>query len=121
MTVSIAYNEEYADVERFNDVDEAVVEEIRDIYDFARVDQNSAAIFYLANWDEPIIVSTRNVDVNIVIPWNEPPIATSPQRRSTTQHIVQSVLAANRVDIRHNPDKDKLETSKIGVGYLNGL
>ena len=28
--------------------------------------------------DEPIIVSTRNVDVNIVIPWNEPPIATSP-------------------------------------------
>ena len=33
-----------------------LVEEIRDIYDFARVDQNSAAIFYLANWDEPIIV-----------------------------------------------------------------
>ena len=29
VTVSIAYNEEYADVERFNDVDESVVEEIR--------------------------------------------------------------------------------------------
>ena len=29
VTVSIAYNEEYADVERFNDVDEAIVEEIR--------------------------------------------------------------------------------------------
>lgn len=29
VTVSIAYNEEYADTERFNDVDEAVVEEIR--------------------------------------------------------------------------------------------
>ena len=29
VTVSIAYNEEYAETERFNDVDEAVVEEIR--------------------------------------------------------------------------------------------
>ena len=29
VTVSIAYNEEYADVERFNDVDESLVEEIR--------------------------------------------------------------------------------------------
>ena len=29
MTVSIAYNEEYEGVERFNDVDEATVEEIR--------------------------------------------------------------------------------------------
>lgn len=33
-----------------------LVEEIQDIYDFARVDRNSAAIFYLANWDEPIVV-----------------------------------------------------------------
>ena len=32
VSVSIAYNEEYADVERFNDVDEAVVEEIRDSF-----------------------------------------------------------------------------------------
>ena len=32
VTVSIAYNEEYADTERFNDVDEAVVEEIRDSF-----------------------------------------------------------------------------------------
>ena len=30
--VSIAYNEEYAEVERFNDVDEATVEEIRDSF-----------------------------------------------------------------------------------------
>ena len=30
--VSIAYNEEYEDVERFNDVDEAVVEEIRESF-----------------------------------------------------------------------------------------
>lgn len=37
VTVSIAYNEEYADVERFNDVDEAVVEEIRD--SFREVDE----------------------------------------------------------------------------------
>ena len=29
VTISIAYNEEYAETERFNDVDEAVVEEIR--------------------------------------------------------------------------------------------
>ncbi len=29
ITISIAYNEEYADVERFNDVDEATVEEIK--------------------------------------------------------------------------------------------
>ncbi len=33
-----------------------LVEEIQDIFDFARVDRNSAAIFYLANWDEPIVV-----------------------------------------------------------------
>ena len=32
VTVSIAYNEEYAETERFNDVDEAVVEEIRDSF-----------------------------------------------------------------------------------------
>ncbi len=32
VTISIAYNEEYADVERFNDVDEAVVEEIRESF-----------------------------------------------------------------------------------------
>ena len=32
ITVSIAYNEEYAETERFNDVDEAVVEEIRDSF-----------------------------------------------------------------------------------------
>ena len=32
VSVSIAYNEEYADVERFNDVAEAVVEEIRDSF-----------------------------------------------------------------------------------------
>ena len=32
MTVSIAYNEEYAGVERFNDVDDATVEEIRDSF-----------------------------------------------------------------------------------------
>jgi len=32
VTVSIAYNEEYADTERFNDVDEAIVEEIRDSF-----------------------------------------------------------------------------------------
>ncbi len=32
VTVSIAYNEEYEDTERFNDVDEAVVEEIRDSF-----------------------------------------------------------------------------------------
>ena len=32
VTVSIAYNEEYADVERFNDVDEATVQEIRDSF-----------------------------------------------------------------------------------------
>ena len=32
VTVSIAYNEEYADTERFNDVEEAVVEEIRDSF-----------------------------------------------------------------------------------------
>ena len=38
VTVSIAYNEEYADVERFNDVDEAVVEEIRD--SFREVDED---------------------------------------------------------------------------------
>ena len=35
--ISIAYNEEYEDVERFNDVDEAVVEEIRD--SFREVDE----------------------------------------------------------------------------------
>ena len=33
-----------------------LVQELRDIYDFARVEKSSAAIFYLANWDEPIIV-----------------------------------------------------------------
>ncbi len=32
VTVSIAYNEEYVDTERFNDVDEAVVEEIRESF-----------------------------------------------------------------------------------------
>ena len=32
VTVSIAYNEEYAETERFNDVDEATVEEIRDSF-----------------------------------------------------------------------------------------
>ena len=32
VTVSIAFSEEYADVERFNDVDEAIVEEIRESY-----------------------------------------------------------------------------------------
>ena len=32
VTISIAYNEEYAETERFNDVDEAVVEEIRDSF-----------------------------------------------------------------------------------------
>ena len=32
VTISIAYNEEYADVERFNDVDEATVEEIRESF-----------------------------------------------------------------------------------------
>ena len=32
VTVSIAYNEEYEGTERFNDVDEAVVEEIRDSF-----------------------------------------------------------------------------------------
>lgn len=32
VTVSIAYNEEYKDTERFNDVDEAVVEEIRESF-----------------------------------------------------------------------------------------
>ena len=37
VTVSIAYNEEYADAERFNDVDEAVVEEIRE--SFREVDE----------------------------------------------------------------------------------
>lgn len=37
VTISIAYNEEYADMERFNDVDEAVVEEIRD--SFREVDE----------------------------------------------------------------------------------
>ena len=30
--ISIAYNEEYADYERFNDVDEAIVEEIRESF-----------------------------------------------------------------------------------------
>ena len=38
VTVSIAYNEEYADVERFNDVEETVVEEIRD--SFREVDED---------------------------------------------------------------------------------
>ena len=33
-----------------------LVEELRDIYDFARVDKNSATIFYMANWDEPLVV-----------------------------------------------------------------
>ena len=32
VTVSIAYNEEYAETERFNDVDEGVVEEIRESF-----------------------------------------------------------------------------------------
>ena len=32
VTVSIAYNEEYAETERFNDVDEVIVEEIRDSF-----------------------------------------------------------------------------------------
>lgn len=32
VTVSIAYNEEYAETERFNDVDEAVAEEIRNSF-----------------------------------------------------------------------------------------
>ena len=32
ITVSIAYNEEYAEVERFNDVDEATVEEIKESF-----------------------------------------------------------------------------------------
>ena len=32
MFVSIAYNEEYADVERFNDLDEAAVQEIRNSF-----------------------------------------------------------------------------------------
>ena len=32
ITVSIAYNEDYAGVERFNDVDEATVEEIRESF-----------------------------------------------------------------------------------------
>ena len=36
VTISIAYNEEYADVERFNDVDEATVEEIRDTFRAAK-------------------------------------------------------------------------------------
>ena len=38
VTVSIAYNEEYAETERFNDVDEATVEEIRE--SFREVDDN---------------------------------------------------------------------------------
>ena len=37
VTVSIAYNEEYSDTERFNDVDETVVEEIRE--SFREVDE----------------------------------------------------------------------------------
>ncbi len=37
VTISIAYNEEYSDTERFNDVDEAVVNEIRD--SFLEVDE----------------------------------------------------------------------------------
>ena len=32
VTISIAYNEEYDDVERFNDVDEATVEQIKDSF-----------------------------------------------------------------------------------------
>ena len=36
-----------------------LVEELRDIFDFARVERTSAAIFYLANWDEPIIVKVN--------------------------------------------------------------
>ena len=32
ITLSIAYNEEYAETERFNDVDEAIVQEIRDSF-----------------------------------------------------------------------------------------
>ena len=32
VTVSIAYNEEYAETERFNDVDETIVEEIRESF-----------------------------------------------------------------------------------------
>ena len=39
VTVSIAYNEEYAETERFNDVDEAIVEEIRD--SFLEVDEEA--------------------------------------------------------------------------------
>lgn len=38
VTVSIAYNEEYAETERFNDVDEAIVEEIRDSFREANQD-----------------------------------------------------------------------------------
>ena len=36
-----------------------LVEELRDIYDLARVEKTSAAIFYLANWDEPIIIKVN--------------------------------------------------------------
>lgn len=41
-----------------------LVEELRDIYDFARVERTSAAIFYLANWDEPIIIKVNLPDDN---------------------------------------------------------
>ena len=40
ITVSIAYNDEFADVERFNDVDEATVQEIRD--SFTEVDEKAS-------------------------------------------------------------------------------
>ncbi len=40
VTVSIAYNEEYADTERFNDVDEAIAEEIRE--SFRTADEEAA-------------------------------------------------------------------------------
>jgi hypothetical protein len=36
-----------------------LVEELRDIYDFARVEQSSAVVFYLPNMDNPIVVKVN--------------------------------------------------------------
>jgi hypothetical protein len=40
----------------FNTKVNPLVDELQDIYDFVRADSNFAAIFYLADWDTPIIV-----------------------------------------------------------------
>ena len=63
VTVSIAYNEEYAGVERFNDVDEATVEEIRE--SFRDADPDVVFEDMKTDYDTRLLKATGNGFVDI--------------------------------------------------------